>query len=198
MSNEFFTNTERDFSSVKKIIGAIGKPNVQHGSDPIPEDCYLFKEESDTGQKTFFLKKLDTRLFLLKKYWYFAVPLFILSLLFVLYTPVYAILVMAGMELFLHYLNPFTSITKASRGLTIIRWLSVVMFLVSGYYLFRGLENIDLSLQISQTLLFSTILVYARFNIQGIANKYREIYLLVEDCFSELDDSGVFVWRKQL
>ncbi len=198
MSHVFYTNTREDFSEIKKIEGTLGKPVAS--SRQIPEDCFLFREEQPNNgkPKTFSLKRIDPKRFFLKRYWYLASLILLLSILYAFYSPIIALLLFVGMEAFIYYGKPFSSVKKAKLTLITLKAVAVVLFIISGFLLFGGLGNIDSSLRFSQTTMFGTLIAFARYYAQGIFNKYREIYKLVGDCEADEDDSNIFVWKKQI
>lgn len=193
MSKIYFTNTQKNFSEVKKIEGTLGT------SSKLPEGCFLFKEEQPDGEepKMFNLRKVDAKLFFAKRYWYFVLLITSLSIIFLLSYPIVAILYFLALEALFYFGKPFSSYGKAKKFLFGMKVVAVAVFAIAGFKLFGSLENIDGTLKITQVALLGTIIAFSRFGAQGIYNKYRELYNLVEDC--EVDEaSDIFVWRKQI
>lgn len=198
MGQIFFTNTARDFSEIKKIEGTLGKPKL--ASDKIPENCFLFREENPEGKKPkmFNLKKINSLKFFAKRYWYFILLISTLSILYIFYTPLVAIMFFVAMETFLYYYNPFSSLKKAKQTFFWLKAVALVLFIGTGYKLFGSLDNIDNTLRLTQTTLLATLIAFARYNAQGIYNKYKEIYALVDDCETSEEKTEIFVWKKQI
>jgi len=204
MSKTYYTNLSENFSKVKKIEGIIGKDKNGNENSPLIFREYVRGENGKETIKEFKIKRVDTRKFLLKKYWWIFSVIGILYLIFI-YKYIYlGIAWIATIEAMLYFLQPFKTYDRAKKYNTYIMIFGSILFLVSGFFLFGNLDNMRAKLDFVQFSLYGTVLLYARYHIEGMFKKYKEIYLLLlrhnPETFSSKDDDDqpVYIWRDQI
>jgi hypothetical protein len=205
----YYVNDDSDFSATRKIEGKIGKSNLPTFST----DCLLLREEvvdKKTGEMTpqlFTVRPVNTIAFVSKKLWFVIVPFVLLSIMFIFYAPLYAIPFFIVVEAFIYFGKPYETINRAKKTTVGVRVISVILFLISSYFLFnKGLTGIASSIMITKVTLFMLILLYARMSIQGFMRKYEKIYKLVSfenkkkgtSYNEESDENEYYVWEKTL
>ena len=184
----FYTNADEKFDKIKKIRGVIGTI----------EDKLVFKRTDTEANTKYGVTRLNTYLFLAKKYWWVTIVVGLLFAVYLYKYKLYALLLVVLTELYLYKTQPFKTYQRAKNHNKIITWTAIALFLVSGYFLFGSLENMRERLSIIQALLYGTMLFYARFHIEGIINKYREIYILNKENKNQSEYTEVYIWRKTI
>lgn len=201
----FYTNLDDKFSKVKRIVGDIGTSK----EETYESGYYLLREiNSETKEKKDFLvREVNTLKFLFKRYWLLAIALFVLDMLFILFSPLVATTFLLSLEAILYFSEPYKNIKRAKKTILIVKIISISLFLYSSYTLFGGgLAEITSSLQTTKITLFMLIILYARTTLQGMFRKYEEIYKLVnytnnsgELIYNEETDAEEFyVWANKL
>jgi len=192
MSDIFYTNLNTDFSEKLKTIGVLEKITSAHNNR------FVYRRE-DKEKKEEFFARYNTLLFIFRRYTLFMVLYSILSILFFLSSLKFAIVTLLVNFIYYLYVQPFSSMKKILRTSWLIKIYGVVAFLVSGYFLFSHTLPFDYILNISQGLLYSFLFIYVTFHLVGILNKYRNIYIRLEDVEDEvvfMPDS-IFLWREK-
>jgi len=204
----YYTNDSSDFSEVRRIKGKIGKRD----KNDTPSDCISLREEKedDKGKKQikwFTIRPLDTYKFLAKKYWMFSIFYCILVILFLFYSPLYAIPFVLLMEGAIYFFKPYETIGRAKTTDLFVKASVILLFLISAYFLFgKGLGNIANSMTITKITLFMTIILYSRTAVQKLIKKYKKIYKLVkyesedgkEEYNEEYEGYNYYLWEKQI
>lgn len=182
-----FVNETEDFSVVTSIQCKIRR-------FPDNENIYGIKRtdtDKEIIEKAF---KVPSYKFILRRYWYFAISLFFITVLCFFAMPVSMLLSFVLYGVYYHFYKPYSTSAKARKTQTYFYFLSVIIGLLIFYLLFFT-HNYQQALKISQGLLYGLIIDYALFYFIGLFHKYGEIYALGIEELENWTIARSFVWR---
>lgn len=187
--NKYFTNLDTSFKETKKIEGVLTQ------KDNISPRHYSFMKEGASVDT--YLFRLNSLTFFTKRYFMFSILYVLLFFIFLLSSPSFAIITFIINFLFYLLVRPFSSPTKISRAHLMVKGYGILSFVISGYYLMSRTMPYGEILNVSQGLLYSFMFTFITFHFLGILNKYKEIYLILDDSDEDpyYTSESIFLWK---
>lgn len=188
-TNIFYTNTDYDISRAKIVEGKITR-------DVNKKEDLFFREDISDG-KRLSIKKINTRTFIWSNYKALVISVVMLLIAYVVTAPLIAASYAIYVYLYWKFYNPFESKQKLVITYRLIQFLTIILFLISGYIVFGSVgQGVQGAVHTSQTMLLTALISVSLYFSIGTYYKYKNIYEFIQHREAE-GGTGVYLWKKQ-